>query len=112
MATVPGQRSSKAAAVTARVRVFIPRQREEVFDYFTDLRNEPQYNRQVSRIRKTSPGPIGVDTTFEGSHMGLGRVSWRLAEFKRPEHVLIEGGVGRARIAGRVISRLETVARG
>ena len=65
-----------------------------VFDFFADLRNEPQYNRQVSGIRKTSPGPIGQNTTFEGSHRGLGPVTWRLSEYERPNHVVIEGGVG------------------
>ena len=83
-----------APPVTARVRAFIPRGREVVFDYFTDLRNEPHYNRQVSGIRKTSPGPIGLNTTFEGRHVGFGRVTWRLAEFERPAHVRVEGGVG------------------
>jgi hypothetical protein len=31
---------------------------------------------------------------FEGSHLGLGRVSWRLSEYERPAHVVIEGGAG------------------
>jgi hypothetical protein len=87
-------RSSQPAPIAARVRIFIPRKREKVFDYFTDLRNEPQYNRQVSGIRKTSPGPVGRNTTFEGSHFGLGRVTWRLSEYERPKHVVIEGDVG------------------
>jgi lysophospholipase L1-like esterase len=86
--------SSQPASVTARVRIFIPRERELVFDYFADLRNEPQYNRQVSGIRKTSSGPIGQDTTSEGTHVGLGRVTWRLSQYERPKHVVIEGGVG------------------
>ena len=76
------------------MRVFIPRECDVVFDFFADLRNEPQYNRQVSGIRKTSPGPIGQNTTFEGSHRGLGPVTWRLSEYERPKHVVIEGGVG------------------
>jgi hypothetical protein len=87
-------RSFEPSPVTARVRIFIPREREAVFDYFADLRNEPQYNRQVSGIRKTSPGPIAQNTTFEGSHAGFGPVSWRLTEYERPSHVVIEGGVG------------------
>lgn len=87
-------RASQPTSVTAQVRILIPREREVVFDYFADLRNEPQYNRQVSGIHKTSPGPIGPNTTFEGSHLGLGRVTWRLSEYERPKHVVIEGGVG------------------
>jgi hypothetical protein len=58
-------RSPQAASVTARVRTFIAREPETVFDYFADLRNEPNYNGQVSAIRKSSPGPIGNNTVFE-----------------------------------------------
>ena len=94
MTTTRDPRTFQSASVTARVRIFIPREQEVVFDYFADLRNEPQYNRQVSGIRKTSPGPIGQNTTFEGSHVGLGPVTWRLLEYERPTHVVIEGGVG------------------
>jgi hypothetical protein len=81
--------------VTAEVRVFIAREPDPVFDFFADLRNEPQYNGQVAGVVKTSPGPIGPNTTFEGSHRGFGRVTWRLSEYERPRHVVIEGVVGR-----------------
>lgn len=89
------QSSPQGAPVTARVRVYVPREPGAVFDYFADLRNEPKYNGQVSGIRKTSPGPVALDTTFEGFHRGFGHVSWRVSEFERPKHVAIEGGVGR-----------------
>ena len=81
--------------VTAKVRVFIRREPEAVFDYVADLRNEPQYNGQVSAITKTSEGPVGQGTTFEGLHRGFGSVSWRLSEYDRPVHVAIEGRVGK-----------------
>ena len=84
-----GRGRSPADVVTAHVRVFVARDPEVVFDYFADLRNEPQYNAQVSEITKSSPGPIGQDTTFEGVHSGFGRVTWRLSEFTRPRHVVI-----------------------
>jgi polyketide cyclase/dehydrase/lipid transport protein len=84
----------EATPITAQVRIFVGRPQGQVFDYLADLRNEPAYNGQVSGIRKTSPGQIGRDTSFEGSHVGLGRVTWRLAEYDRPRHVVIEGGVG------------------
>ena len=103
-------RSSRTAPVTARVRTFIAREPEAVFDYFADLRNEPTYNRQVSAIRKTSPGPIGNNTVFEGSHRGFGRVTWRLAEYERPKHLAIEGGVGQG--AYRWTSDFEPAASG
>jgi hypothetical protein len=86
--------SFEPRTVTGQVRIFIARMPEVAFDYFADLRNEPEYNRQVSGITKTSPGPVGQDTRFEGSHRGFGRATWRLSEYQRPEHVVIEGNVG------------------
>jgi hypothetical protein len=80
--------------ITAQVRVFIACTPDVVFDFFADLRNEPQYNSQVSGITKTSPGPIGPNTTFEGRHRGFGHVTWRLAEYLRPRCVVVEGIVG------------------
>ena len=88
------QGKGKPPTVTAAVRLFIPRTAETVFDFFADLRNEPQYNGQVSRVRKTSTGPIARYTTFEGLHRGFGRVTWQLVEFDRPHHIAIEGIVG------------------
>jgi hypothetical protein len=76
------------------VRVFVAREPSDVFDFFADLRNEPQYNQQVSGIRKTSPGPIGREATFAGQHRGFGPVTWRLAEYERPNHVVVEGRIG------------------
>ncbi|HET9084229.1 MAG TPA: SRPBCC family protein [Candidatus Limnocylindrales bacterium] len=92
--TARNHRSFQPTPVSARVRIFVRRTPEVVFDFFADLRNEPQYNSQVSAIRKTSGGPIGRNTSFEGSHRGFGRVSWRLAEYDRPRHLVIEGCVG------------------
>jgi len=86
--------SPQSDLVTAQVRIFIRREPNVVFDFFADLRNEPRYNQQVSGIRKTSPGPIDRDTTFAGQHLGIGPVTWRLSEYERPNHVVVEGRVG------------------
>jgi polyketide cyclase/dehydrase/lipid transport protein len=87
--------TTSSAPIVARVRIFIAREPQAVFDYLADLRNEPQYNSDVSAIRKISPGKIGHGSTFEGLHRGLGRVTWKLAEYERPTHVAIAGRVGR-----------------
>ena len=91
----PASNSFTSRPVTAEVRTFINRTREVAFDYFADLRNEPNYNPQVREIMKTSAGPVGLDTQFEGTHSGFGRVTWRLVEYERPKHVVIDGSVGR-----------------
>lgn len=96
--------------MSASVRLLIPQSPEVVFEYFVDLRNEPEYNGQVRDIVKTTPGPVGADTTFEGTHLGFGRVTWRLAEYDAPRHVLIEGAVGRGTY--RWVSDLEPTSGG
>lgn len=108
--TVERDRSERNAPVSTHVRVFVPRQQPDVFDFFADLRNEPLYNGQVSDITKTSPGPIDRGTTFAGRHLGLGRVTWRLADFDRPNHVVVEGRVGEG--AYRWTSDFEAAAGG
>lgn len=87
-------RTSTRDVISADIELHVARDPEAVFDYFVDLRNEPQYNGQVSGIRKTSPGPIGPETTFEGRHRGFGSVTWRLSEYDRPRHAVIEGEIG------------------
>jgi hypothetical protein len=90
----PDRSTAGAAWVTAQMRLFIPRAPEVAFDFFADLRNEPRYNAQVSAVRKTSSGPVSLNTTFEGRHRGFGAVTWQLTEFDRPNHVVVEGRVG------------------
>ncbi len=80
--------------ITAQVDVFVPRPPEVVFEYFADLRHEPEYNSKVHDIRKTTSGPLARGTRFEGLHDGLGPVTWTLVEFDAPRHVAIEGKVG------------------
>jgi len=44
----------------------------------------------------TSESPITQGTTFEGKHPGFGDATWRLVEYDRPNHLVIEGLVGTA----------------
>ena len=70
---------------------------EAVFDYFADLRNEPEWNNgHVREVRMTSPPPIAQGSTFEGKHPGFGSATWTLVEYDRPRHVVIEGLAGKA----------------
>ena len=75
----------------------IARPPETVFDFFADLRNEPQWNEgHVRDVKMTSAPPIGRGTTFEGSHPGFGTATWTLVEYDRPRHLVIEGFAGEA----------------
>ena len=81
--------------IATQVEVFIPRPPQAVFEYFADLRHEPEYNARVHDVRKTTDGPLACGTRFEGLHDGIGTVSWTLVEFAAPRHLAIEGHVGK-----------------
>jgi hypothetical protein len=104
--------TTNSAPIVARVRIFIAREPQAVFDYFADLRNEPQYNSNVSAIQKISPGKIGHGSTFEGLHRGLGRVTWKLAEYERPTHVAMRVASVEGLIVGRATSEPPKAGRG
>ena len=83
--------------IAAEHETHIAREPEAVFDYFADLRNEPEWNHgHVRAVRMTSSPPIGQGTTFEGKHPGFGDATWHLVEYDRPHHLVIEGFVGTA----------------
>ena len=46
--------------------VEIRRSPDEVFDYCTDLRREPEWNPRTRRIEKLTDGPIGLGTRYLG----------------------------------------------
>ncbi|MBP6392572.1 MAG: SRPBCC family protein [Flavobacteriales bacterium] len=102
--------SASPAIIRADVSVHIRCDPEIVFNYFADLRNEPEYNSLVSDVTKTSPGPIGTGTTFTGRHRGFGPVTWRLVTFEPPKRLVIDGVVGRGRY--RWTSDLERTTEG
>lgn len=83
--------------ISTQVQVFIPRPLETVFEYFADLRHEPEYNARVHDIRKTTDGPLACGTRFEGHHDGIGTVSWTVVEFDAPRHLSLEGHLGSGR---------------
>jgi hypothetical protein len=86
---------TRSRSISATTEIFIKRDPDFVFAYFADLRNEPEWNRgHVRDVVKTSRGPIGLGTTFEGIHPGIGRATWRLSRYEPPAHVVIDGAVG------------------
>jgi len=80
---------------SANFDITIHRLPEQVFRYFADLRNEPQWNRgHVRDVVMTTPEPIGPGSAFEGLHPGFGRATWRIVEFVPPSRIAIDGEVG------------------
>ena len=55
------------------VSVVINRPLQEVWDFFTDLRNSPRWTRSGSELRQTSDGALGLGATIESRRRVLGR---------------------------------------
>jgi hypothetical protein len=66
--------------------------REVVFDFLSDDRNEALWEPpNVSKIDKTSPGPVGVGTTFVGLYAPRDyEMHVRILEYDRPRRVVRE----------------------
>jgi len=74
---------------TATVR--IERPVEEVFDYFTDISNDREWNPFLKEVRKTSEGPLGVGTTFFVVRKMSGPMDVEYTEYVRPIRWAIRG---------------------
>ena len=71
-------------------QITIHRPVDEVFDVVADERNEPRYNPRMRRAEQTSPGPIGVGTTFHAESASLGRpveMTITFTNFERPQRL-------------------------
>jgi len=58
--------------------------RERVFDFLTDLPNEPAWNPDCSSVEMLSPEPVGKGSTYRGHFRGMGRVMVELTAHDRP----------------------------
>ena len=97
--------SRRRTNIRANHEITIQRPPSQIFRYFADLRNEPDWNHgHVQDVVMTSPEPIGLGSTFEGHHSGMGRATWRIVEFVPSSKIAIEGevGTGTYRYIGRL----------
>jgi len=60
--------------------IVIGRPVDVVFDYVADQSNEPQYNPQMVRAEKITPGPVGEGTRFRSAVASMGRTAEMLIE--------------------------------
>ena len=74
---------------TASVR--IDRSAEDVWDYFTDVANDPEWNPSAIRARRTSDGPLGVGTTFHVVRKMSGPMDLVYTEYSRPLRWTLRG---------------------
>ena len=57
---------------------------EQVFDFLTDLPNEPAWNPGCRSVEMLSPGPVGKGSTYRGRFRGMGQVQVELTAHERP----------------------------
>ena len=70
--------------------IVVDRPVEAVFDYVADQSNEPQYNPQMVRAEKITPGPVRAGTTFRSAVASRGRTAEMLIEctgYDRPRRL-------------------------
>jgi hypothetical protein len=60
--------------------ILIDRPVDVVFDYVADQSNERQYNPQMVRAEKITPGPVGKGTRFRSAVASRGRTAQMLIE--------------------------------
>ena len=81
--------------IRTEIRTVVSRPLEEVFAYVADFSKLPQYDRWVTSIEKTSPGPVGVGSTWRHRRV-QGRRSIdapiKMIEYERNRRLAIVSG--------------------
>jgi carbon monoxide dehydrogenase subunit G len=77
--------------------VEINRPAHDVFAFLADLENVPRWNYAITETRKTSPGEVGVGTTYEQTRSipTPGREHVTITSFEPDRHLTIEGTLAR-----------------
>jgi hypothetical protein len=77
--------------VVVRIELDLARPIAETFDYFSDFRNENEWNIVAHEIRLLTAGPIGKGSRFSGEYDRMGTMEYEIIEFDRPRHLLVRG---------------------
>ena len=75
---------NRRGGVVIEHAVEIRRSPEEVFDYCTDLRREPEWSPRTRRIEKLTDGPIGLGTRYLGEWIRGDPMTIEFVRFQRP----------------------------
>lgn len=82
--------------------VVINRPPAEVFSFVSDLENDPQWGLSA-QVRRTSPGPVGLGTTFRQRDRILGRpleLSMEVVGYQPNHQITVRAGSRRLSLAG------------
>jgi hypothetical protein len=66
-------------------------QPERFFDYVADIRNEAEWSKDITSAELVGDGPIGEGTQFDTVYRGFGAMRLTITEYRRPEHMAIDG---------------------
>jgi carbon monoxide dehydrogenase subunit G len=80
--------------ITETASVRIERPAEVVWDYFTDVSHDPEWNPSAIKVRRTSDGPLGIGSTFHVVRKMSGPMDLEYTEYSRPLRWSLRG-VGR-----------------
>jgi hypothetical protein len=64
---------------------------DTVFGYFTDFRNENEWNVVAHDVVLVTPGPIGVGSRFAGDYDLMGRMEYEITEYDPPHWARVRG---------------------
>ena len=74
-----------------RVRLEVRMPVEEVFDYFSDFRNENEWNVVAHDVEMLTPPPVGSGSRFAGQYDRMGRLEYEILEYERPHRFRVRG---------------------
>ena len=76
--------------------VTIRRPVEDVFAFLADFENVPKWNKAILRTRKTSPGPVGVGTTYRQVRTvpSTSEEGFDMTGFEPPRRLEVHGDIG------------------
>jgi hypothetical protein len=73
--------------ISASWQIEVARTPEDVFDFVSDLSNEPKFNPDASNIVKQSDGPIGLGTVYTEDFRRIGAYTTTIDRFERPSEL-------------------------
>ncbi|MGN6172240.1 MAG: SRPBCC family protein [Streptosporangiaceae bacterium] len=76
--------ASRMSLVVVEAEVDIDRPPEDVFDYCSDHRHEPEWNPMMKRIEKLTDGPIGAGTRYAAEFVKGPPMVMECTRFERP----------------------------
>jgi len=74
----------EATMIENAISLTLDQPRERVFEFLTDLPNEPAWNPDCSSVEMLSPEPARRGSTYRGHFRGMGQVMVELTAHERP----------------------------